>query len=99
MEVKPGGQPYTQREAANQLFKYLKQVPAEQLDRRFVIGLTLCGHLLNVYVYDRSGILGMGSAVDIHSESLAFTMPTGAKLISTIGTCRIRTDHSRPQHP
>lgn len=50
-----------------QLFKYIKQILAEQLDRRFVVGLTLCGCQLNIFVVDRSGILSMDAPIDVHS--------------------------------
>ena len=69
MEVKPYGDPQSQEEAAMQLFKYIKQVFADHLDRRFVFGLTLCGRLLNVFLCDRSGLLSMDHPIDVHSVS------------------------------
>ena len=69
MEVKPGNDSDSQEEAAMQPFKYIKQVLAEQLDRRFVVGLTLCGRLLNIFIIDRSGILSMDAPIDVHSVS------------------------------
>lgn len=67
MEVKPHGDSQSQEVAAMQLFKYIKQVLADQLDRRFVFGLTLCGPLLNIFLCDRSGLLSMTDPIDVHS--------------------------------
>ena len=69
MEFKPYGDEESQEEAAMQLFKYMKQVLADQLDRRFVFGLTLCGRWLNVFLCDRSGLLSMDKPIDIHLVS------------------------------
>jgi len=69
MEMKPGVDPKTQKQAAMQLFKYTKQVLADQLDRRFVFGLTLCGRWLNLFLCDRSGLLSMDRPIDVHAVS------------------------------
>ena len=69
MDVKPGDDSDSQEGAAMQLFKYVKRVLAEQLDRRFVVGLTLCGRLLNIFIIDRSGIPSMDAPIDVHSVS------------------------------
>jgi len=68
--MKKNKTPAAQEEAAMQLFRYFKHILAEQLDRRFVIGLTLCGSLSSAYLCDRSGILGMDQPIDIHVVSL-----------------------------
>jgi len=53
-----------------QLCGYTRQIFREQLDRRFVIGLTLCFDQLRVYLFDRSGVMGTAKAIDIHQVCL-----------------------------
>lgn len=49
-----------------QICCYMRQVLAEQLDRRFVVGLLLCRDKLTVFFSDRSGILRSSIPIDIH---------------------------------
>ena len=49
-----------------QLFGYLRRVLREQLDRRFVFGLTLSPETMTVWLHDRSGVIGTKIAIDIH---------------------------------
>ena len=52
--------------AVLQLGNYVKQVFREQMDRRFIIGFTLCLDNLNVYLFDRSGVLAAQESINIH---------------------------------
>ena len=54
------------RQAFKQLCNYVKQAFREQLDRRFIIGFTLCYDELNIYLFDRSGVVGIESSINIH---------------------------------
>ena len=49
-----------------QLFGYLRRILREQLDRRFVFGLTLGPDMMTVWLHDRSGIIGTKTSIDIH---------------------------------
>jgi len=55
-----------------QLCAYIKQAFREQLDRRFIIGFTLCLDQLNIYLFDRSGVIGTQDSIDIHKEPKKF---------------------------
>ncbi len=44
--------------AVLQLCSYMQQVLSDQLDRRFVFGLLLCGEQLSLWFYDKSGAIG-----------------------------------------
>ncbi|TFY51397.1 hypothetical protein EVG20_g11017, partial [Dentipellis fragilis] len=56
----------------DQLCIYMKSVLAEQLDRRFVIGLLVCKYKLTVWLCDRSGLVGTRTPIDIHKEPNKF---------------------------
>lgn len=49
-----------------QLIGYMRRILREQLDRRFVFGLTLGPEMLTVWMYDRSGVIGTRTAISIH---------------------------------
>jgi len=49
-----------------QLLGYLRRMLREQLDRRFVFGLTLGPEMMTVWLHDRSGVIGTKTAIDIH---------------------------------
>jgi len=49
-----------------QLFGYLRRILHEQLDRRFVFGVTLGPEMMTVWLHDRSGVIGTKSAINIH---------------------------------
>lgn len=49
-----------------QLFGYLRRILREQLDRRFVFGLTLGPAMMTVWLHDRSGVIGTKAAINIH---------------------------------
>ena len=49
-----------------QLFGYLRRILREQLDRRFVFGLTLGPDMMTVWLHDRSGVIGTKTAINIH---------------------------------
>lgn len=70
MEIKPVASESESHEAVHQLCGYLRQVLREQPNRRFVMGLTLCLDKLNVWLCDRSGLLGMATPINIHEVSL-----------------------------
>ena len=49
-----------------QLFGYLRRILREQLDRRFVFGITLGPDMMTVWLHDRSGVIGTKTSIDIH---------------------------------
>ncbi|KAF8889478.1 hypothetical protein CPB85DRAFT_1441387 [Mucidula mucida] len=55
-----------------QLIGYLRRILREQLDRRFVFGLTLGPNSMTVWLHDRSGVLGTTKAFNIHKEPRSF---------------------------
>ncbi|KIJ45924.1 hypothetical protein M422DRAFT_778678 [Sphaerobolus stellatus SS14] len=59
------------RKAVLQLANYVKQAFHEQLDRRFIIGFTLCLDKLNIYLFDRSGVVGTHQSINIHKNPTA----------------------------
>jgi len=66
---------------------YLRRILREQLDRRFVFGLTLGPTSMTVWMHDRSGVIGTKTAIDIHRvgetgicEVAAFTLLPPEKL-------------------
>jgi hypothetical protein len=65
MEVKKST---TMSAAALQLFKYLRQVFHESVDRRFAFGIVLAQRNVTVYLADRSGILG-SETFNMHNVS------------------------------
>jgi hypothetical protein len=54
------------RTIVKQLFGYLRRILREQLDRRFVFGLTLGPEMMTVWLHDRSGVIGTKTAINIH---------------------------------
>lgn len=52
--------------AVKQLYRSLRQVLKEQVDRRFAIGLVFCRTDLSVWLCDRSGLLGTATPFNIH---------------------------------
>ena len=54
------------QDVVKQLFGYLRRILREQLDRRFVFGLTLGPDMMTVWLHDRSGVIGTKSAINIH---------------------------------
>ena len=53
-------------EVVKQLIGYLRRILREQLDRRFVFGLTLGPEMMTVWLHDRSGVIGTKRAINIH---------------------------------
>ncbi len=49
-----------------QLTGHLRRILSEQLDRRFVFGLTIGPKCMTVWLHDRSGVLGTSESFDIH---------------------------------
>jgi len=56
-------------ELITQLIGYLRRILREQLDRRFVFGLTLGLATMTVWMHDRSGVIGTKTSIDIHKVS------------------------------
>ncbi|KAA1477283.1 hypothetical protein DENSPDRAFT_828628 [Dentipellis sp. KUC8613] len=56
----------------DRLCGYMKSVLAEQLDRRFAVGLLVCKDKLTVWLCDRSGLIGTRVPIDIHKEPKKF---------------------------
>ncbi|ETW77007.1 hypothetical protein HETIRDRAFT_460499 [Heterobasidion irregulare TC 32-1] len=72
VEMKPKDSEEEMLEGILQLCSYMRMVLAEQLDRRFAIGLLLCKSKLTVWMCDRSGLVGTRTAIDIHAEPKKF---------------------------
>ena len=66
MEVKAKSNASELINAMNQNSRYMRYMFKEQLDRRFVVGLTLCRNDLMVFLCDRSGFLGTKTVINIH---------------------------------
>lgn len=55
-----------------QLIGCLRRILCEQLDRRFVFGMTLGPNRMSVWLHDRSGVLGTAESFDIHKDPSSF---------------------------
>ncbi|PFH47965.1 hypothetical protein AMATHDRAFT_42601 [Amanita thiersii Skay4041] len=55
-----------------QLCSYMRQMFQEQLDRRFIISMLLCGDQLYLLFLDRTGLVGTWDRLDIHKEPRRF---------------------------
>ena len=68
VEVKVAETPHLEdlNNAVIQLCSYMRQMFGEQLDRRFVIGMLLCGDNLTLWLCDRSGLVGTLEPIRIH---------------------------------
>jgi hypothetical protein len=53
-------------QALRQLGTYTQQMFKYQFDRRFNISFTLCLDELDLYLFDRSGVVGTEESIDIH---------------------------------
>ncbi|KAF8963675.1 hypothetical protein BDZ97DRAFT_988602 [Flammula alnicola] len=60
------------KDLVKQLIGYLRRILREQLDRRFVFGFTLGPSQLNVWMHDRSGVLGTAKSINIHKDPSNF---------------------------
>jgi len=80
-----------------QLMGYLRRILREQLDRRFVFGLTLGPTSMTVWMHDRSGVIGTKTAIDIHkvSETGIHQEAWNIDIPLRIGTDPICTDNCR----
>ena len=76
VEMKPTD-PKNWESVVKQLIGYLRQILREQLDRRFVFGLTLGPDMMTVWMHDRLGVVGTKTAINIHK--VCETNPNGAK--------------------
>ncbi|KIJ53543.1 hypothetical protein M422DRAFT_241778 [Sphaerobolus stellatus SS14] len=72
VEFKAKGRAEDVKQALIQLSGYARQLLREQLDRRFVIGLTICFDKLNLYLFDRSGVVATSRSINIHTEPEKF---------------------------
>ncbi|EIN05137.1 hypothetical protein PUNSTDRAFT_146039 [Punctularia strigosozonata HHB-11173 SS5] len=72
IEVKKKSDDDTVAPAIAQLGNYMRMVLSEQVNRRFVLGLLFCGTELSAWMCDRSGLVGMQHAFDIHESPLLF---------------------------
>ncbi|TRM59825.1 hypothetical protein BD626DRAFT_143997 [Schizophyllum amplum] len=62
----------TDEDVVRQLLGYLRMIMVEQKDRRFALGLAYSRARLSVWLQDRSGVLGMDKAIDMHKEPKKF---------------------------
>ncbi|KAF8344955.1 hypothetical protein F5887DRAFT_236522 [Amanita rubescens] len=74
VEVKVAATPHLEdlNGAVIQLCSYMRQMFGEQLDRRFVIGMLLCGDNLTLWLCDRSGLVGTLEPIRIHQDPEMF---------------------------
>lgn len=57
----------------------------EQLDRRFIFGLLLCGTKLSVWLCDKSGLLGTDKVIDINEVRISSSpVISGPPLVLTL---------------
>ncbi|KAI8968745.1 hypothetical protein BD414DRAFT_582045 [Trametes punicea] len=88
-----------------QLLCYLRMILVEQKDRRFALGLALSRTQISVWLQDRSGVLGMNKAIDIHTEPKKFIQVIAAFSLlpaHRLGfdpTMRLAREPSAPIHP
>ncbi|TFK33772.1 hypothetical protein BDQ12DRAFT_403292 [Crucibulum laeve] len=61
----------SQDDALTELIRHSQSIFREQIDRRFVISLALHSDKLAVWLFDKSGILGINNLIDINKEPLA----------------------------
>ncbi|KAA1473330.1 hypothetical protein DENSPDRAFT_872739 [Dentipellis sp. KUC8613] len=59
-------------DGVTQLRKYMERILQEQLDRRFALGILVCGDELSVWQLSRSGLLGTKRPINIHVEPRKF---------------------------
>ncbi|KAF9501313.1 hypothetical protein BDN71DRAFT_1438822 [Pleurotus eryngii] len=62
----------TGMDVVKQLIRYLRRILCEQLDRRFVFGMTLGPNRMTVWLHDRSGVLGTTESFNIHEDPCSF---------------------------
>ncbi|KAF8626879.1 hypothetical protein AX15_004649 [Amanita polypyramis BW_CC] len=75
-----------------QLCKYMRQMFCEQLDRRFIMGLLLCGDELTMWLCDRTGLIGTIEPVNIYEQRGRFIQILAA--FSMLSPNRIGWDES-----
>ncbi|EJD02667.1 uncharacterized protein FOMMEDRAFT_19950 [Fomitiporia mediterranea MF3/22] len=57
LEIKRLGSEAAQKDAYRELLNCVRMVFAAQVDRRFVMGATVCENIMTFYIFDRSGCL------------------------------------------
>ncbi|EIN05072.1 hypothetical protein PUNSTDRAFT_127964 [Punctularia strigosozonata HHB-11173 SS5] len=72
VEVKRAADAKTVAEGVAQLCRYIRMVLGDQLDRRFALGMLLCGSKLSVWLCDKSGLIGTRNMIDIHKQPKQF---------------------------
>ncbi|KAF2834372.1 hypothetical protein M501DRAFT_902888, partial [Patellaria atrata CBS 101060] len=75
----------TRRSAAwVDLARYVREIFIAQQSRRFVLGFTLCGSIMRLWEFDRSGVIG-STEFDINKEHRRFiTVMLGFQLMSEV---------------
>ncbi|KAH8091799.1 hypothetical protein BXZ70DRAFT_469438 [Cristinia sonorae] len=69
VEMKPTFNPKSVQVGSAQLLRYMRLVLRNQLDRRFVFGILICGHFMRVFFCDRSGLLTTTEWIDLHNSN------------------------------
>ncbi|GJJ10689.1 hypothetical protein Clacol_004916 [Clathrus columnatus] len=59
-------------ESKSGLCDYMRQIFRQQLDRRFVLGITISFNNISMWLFDRSGGMGMSEPYNIHKNPEAF---------------------------
>ncbi|KIJ29422.1 hypothetical protein M422DRAFT_36948, partial [Sphaerobolus stellatus SS14] len=67
IEFKAKSGPDDVKKALLQLCGYARQILREQLDRRFVIAFTICFDKVDLYLFDRSGVVATNQSINIHT--------------------------------
>jgi hypothetical protein len=96
VEMKPTD-PKNWEEVVKQLIGYLRRILREQLDRRFVFGLTLGPDMMTVWMHDRSGVIGTKTAINIHKvgEISILLVRWTTNNSSLAGTAQIHSSNCR----
>ena len=90
VEIKKKNDPALFKQGIVQACTYLHLILREQLDRRFAIGLLLCGEELTVLLNDRSGLVYTKTPINIHENPLGFIQVIAA--FSTLEPSQIGWD-------
>ncbi|EJD02662.1 uncharacterized protein FOMMEDRAFT_155991 [Fomitiporia mediterranea MF3/22] len=67
LEIKRSSAESARRDAYRELLNCVRMVFAAQMNRRFVMGATICGDIMTFYIFDRSGCL-VSEAFDINTD-------------------------------
>jgi hypothetical protein len=70
-------------DSVKQLIGYLRRILREQLDRRFVFGLTVGPDMMTVWMHDRSGVIGTKTAINFHKVGEISILPARMDILTS----------------